>query len=56
MNIARRTRPAGSPAYYLGRPAQVWRTALRHRSRPDVSAAIAAHRDHLVARHGGTIR
>ena len=56
MTTVRRTRPAASPAYYLGRPAQMWRTALRHRSRPDVSAAIAEHRDHMVARHAGTIR
>ena len=60
MTTARRTRPAASPAYYLGRPARTWRTALRHRSRqalrPDVNEAIAEHRDHMVARYAGTIR
>ena len=60
MTTARRTRPAASPAYYLGRPAQTWRTALGHRSRqdlrPDVDEKIAEHRDHMVARYAGTIR
>ena len=55
-----RNRPAASPAYDLGRSARTWRTALRPRSRhalrPDVDEAIAEHRDHMVARHGGTIR
>jgi hypothetical protein len=27
---SRPTRPAGVPAYYLGRPAGLWLTALRH--------------------------
>jgi hypothetical protein len=31
MNTARRTRPAAAPAYYLGRSADAWRRALRHR-------------------------
>jgi hypothetical protein len=60
MTTARRTRPAASPAYYLGRPARVWRTALHRRARPaprpDMSEAIAQHRNQMVARDAGTIR
>jgi hypothetical protein len=31
---SRPTRPAGAPAYYLGRPASLWLTALRHMRPP----------------------
>jgi hypothetical protein len=30
------SRPAGAPAYYLGRPASVWMTTARHRRRAPV--------------------
>ncbi len=29
MNTTHSTRPAGAPAYFLGRPATVWQIALR---------------------------
>jgi hypothetical protein len=53
-----RTRPAGAPAYYLGRPAHLWRTALCHRAhRPvDATSAAATVRDRMVARYSGPIR
>jgi hypothetical protein len=31
VNTAHRPRPAATPAYYLGRSADAWRSALRHR-------------------------
>ena len=34
MTTTRRTRPAASPAYYLGRPARTWRTAPAPSSPP----------------------
>ena len=59
MNTTR-TRPAGAPAYYLGRPAQTWRIALnrrRHQARStDPTEAAARERDRMVARYSGTIR
>jgi hypothetical protein len=32
-NTTHITRPAGTPAYYLGRSAAVWQSALRSRTR-----------------------
>ena len=32
-NTTHTIRSAGAPAYYLGRPAAVWQTALRSRTR-----------------------
>ena len=54
MTTTRRTRPAASPAYYLGRPARgVADRPATHRPRParrpDVSEAIATDRDRKVA-------
>jgi len=37
----RPTRPAGAPAYYLGRPASLWLAAVR-RARPPRPGAPAA--------------
>jgi hypothetical protein len=34
MNSIHRNRPAATPAYYLGRSATVWQTALRRRPHP----------------------
>jgi hypothetical protein len=31
VTTAPRSRPAAAPAYYLGRSADAWRSALRHR-------------------------
>ena len=33
-NTAHVTRSAGTPAYYMGRSAAVWQSALRRRTRP----------------------
>ena len=33
MNTTHSTRPAGAPAYFLGRPAAVWQIALRRQRR-----------------------
>jgi hypothetical protein len=33
MSTTYHQRPAATPAYYLGRPAGTWRTALRRRNR-----------------------
>jgi hypothetical protein len=59
MTIAHRTRPAGAPAYYLGRPAATWRTALRRRPHqlrpPGLSRPTTADHDHdLASRTGST--
>ena len=60
MTTASRTRHAAAPTYYLGRPAKVWRSALRRRARqarhPDLADAIATDRDHMVAYYSRTIR
>jgi len=52
MTIAHRTRPAAAPAYYLGRPAWAWRTALRHRppQAPAPEPSDTAGHDRAVAR------
>ena len=60
MTTTSRTRPAAAPAYYLGRPARMWRVALRHRAhgsrRPDITPAFTRDRDHMVARYSGVNR
>jgi hypothetical protein len=58
MTTTTRTRPAGAPAYYLGRPAHLWRSALRHRAHRPVDATHTAGRvsDRMVARYSGAIR
>jgi hypothetical protein len=42
MTISTRTRPAGSPAYYLARPAALWLAALE--PRPAAGPSCAAKR------------
>jgi len=37
-NTTHINRSAGAPAYYLGRPAAVWQTALRSRTRSRTGA------------------
>jgi hypothetical protein len=37
-----RSRPHGTPAYYLARPASVWITALHRQPRPDLTGRTAA--------------
>jgi hypothetical protein len=63
MNTTNSTRPAAAPAYYLGRSAMVWRTALRQR-RHRVTAPSRRVRpierrattpDHPVAIHQGAL-
>jgi hypothetical protein len=55
MNSTQSTRPGGAPAYYLGRPADVWHTALRRRRRRghDASRTTQTTRDRRVASHPG---
>ena len=55
MNTTHSTRPAGAPAYFLGRPATIWQIALRRqRRRPDdTSPSTATTRDrHVASQHG----
>ena len=60
MPTTYRTRPAASPAYFLGRPARVWRTALRHRPQPagppDLSHSTTTDRDRKVPSPPGATR
>jgi hypothetical protein len=53
---SRPTRPAGAPAYYLGRPASLWLTALRHTRPPraDRPASRATTTGGLHERQTGT--
>ena len=41
MTTHNRTRPANAVAYYLGRPAAFWRTALAPRPATDTSASAS---------------
>jgi hypothetical protein len=56
MNTTRSTRPTGSPAYYLGRPASTWEAALPRRKTNSPSADHPALRDAALRFyvHGGS--
>ena len=60
MPTTHRTRPAASPAYYLGRPAEVWRSALRRRPHPagspDLIQSTTTDRDRKGSSHPGATR
>lgn len=51
MNTPQRSRPAAAPAYYLGRSADIWQTALRRQRRRghDASPTTPTNRDRRVA-------
>ena len=56
-NTTHITRSAGTPAYYMGRPAAVWQTALRRRTRwrTDVRPSADRTRGRIsAAGHPGT--
>ncbi len=57
MTTTHSTRPAGAPAYYLGRPTDVWQTALRRRRRSSQSASptTPTARDRRVAIQQGAL-
>jgi hypothetical protein len=51
MNTTNSTRPAAAPAYYLGRSAMVWRTALRQRPHPRHGAVASGSTDRTTRDH-----
>jgi hypothetical protein len=57
MNTTHSTRPAGAPAYFLGRPATVWQIALRHQRRrsDDAGPITSTTRDLRVASQHGAM-
>ena len=57
MNTTHRTRAAGTPAYFLGRPAAVWKIAVRRQRRrsDDASPITSTTRDRRVASQQGAM-
>ena len=57
MSTTHNTRPAAAPAYYLGRPTDVWQTALRPRRRNshNASPTTPTARDRRVAIQQGAL-
>jgi hypothetical protein len=57
-NTTHSTRSAGAPAYYMGRPAAVWQTALGSRTRSRTGARPSVDRTTAyagVAGHPGVL-
>jgi hypothetical protein len=60
MNTAHRNRSAAGPAYYLGRSADIWQTALRrqrhrsHHALPTTPTTPTTRDRRLASPHGAT--